>query len=68
MGEVCPSMIQPVLQGKAFLTDVEIARKEKDGVRLWWLGQSGYLLQWHNQHLLLDPYLSDSLTKKYFNL
>jgi len=66
MGEVCPSMIQPVLQGKAFLTDVEIARKEKDGFRLWWLGQSGYLLQWQNQHLLLDPYLSDSLTKKYF--
>ena len=33
--------------------------------RLWWLGQSGFLFQWRGQHLLLDPYLSDSLTKKY---
>ena len=59
-------MIQPVLQDEAFLTDVEMAKREKDGFRLWWLGQSGYLLQWQNQQLLLDPYLSDSLTKKYF--
>ena len=59
-------MIQPVLQDEAFLTDVEMAKRERDGFRLWWLGQSGYLLQWQNQHLLLDPYLSDSLTKKYF--
>ena len=46
MGEVQPSMIQPVLQDEAFLTDVEMAKREKDGFRLWWLGQSGYLLQW----------------------
>ena len=32
---------------------------------LWWLGQSGFLLQWNGTRLLLDPYLSDSLTKKY---
>jgi L-ascorbate metabolism protein UlaG (beta-lactamase superfamily) len=32
---------------------------------LWWLGQSGFLLQWQGVHVLLDPYLSDSLTKKY---
>jgi L-ascorbate metabolism protein UlaG (beta-lactamase superfamily) len=32
---------------------------------LWWLGQSGYLLQWNGKRVLLDPYLSDSLTKKY---
>ncbi len=35
------------------------------GFRLWWLGQSGFLLQWQGIHVLLDPYLSDSLTKKY---
>jgi L-ascorbate metabolism protein UlaG (beta-lactamase superfamily) len=35
------------------------------GFSLWWLGQSGYLLQWHKKRVLLDPYLSDSLTKKY---
>lgn len=32
---------------------------------LWWLGQSGFLLQWKGQRVLIDPYLSDSLTKKY---
>jgi L-ascorbate metabolism protein UlaG (beta-lactamase superfamily) len=32
---------------------------------LWWLGQSGYLLQCNGERLLIDPYLSDSLTKKY---
>ena len=32
---------------------------------LWWLGQSGFLLQWNGKRVLLDPYLSDSLTKKY---
>jgi L-ascorbate metabolism protein UlaG (beta-lactamase superfamily) len=32
---------------------------------LWWLGQSGFLVQWQNHYLLLDPYLSDSLTQKY---
>ncbi len=31
----------------------------------WWLGQSGFLIKWAGKHLLLDPYLSDSLTKKY---
>lgn len=32
---------------------------------LWWLGQSGFLLQWNGKRVLLDPYLSDSLTNKY---
>ncbi len=33
--------------------------------RLWWLGQSGFLLRWNDRQLLFDPYLSDSLTRKY---
>jgi L-ascorbate metabolism protein UlaG (beta-lactamase superfamily) len=36
-------------------------------LHLWWLGQSGFLLQWKGKRLLIDPYLSDSLTKKYAN-
>jgi L-ascorbate metabolism protein UlaG (beta-lactamase superfamily) len=35
------------------------------GLHLWWLGQSGFLLKAAGAHLLLDPYLSDSLTRKY---
>jgi L-ascorbate metabolism protein UlaG (beta-lactamase superfamily) len=57
-------LIQPVLSGDAFLADVRAAR-ERPGVRLWWLGQSGFLVQSGGRHLLIDPYLSDSLTKKY---
>jgi L-ascorbate metabolism protein UlaG (beta-lactamase superfamily) len=41
------------------------AREDRTQVHLWWLGQSGFLIQWQGRHLLLDPYLSDSLTKKY---
>ena len=58
-------MIQPALADDAFLADVEAARREGDKLHLWWLGQSGFLIQWQGRHLLLDPYLSDSLTKKY---
>lgn len=59
-------MIKPVLQHEDFLADIERAREEApDQLHLWWLGQSGFLLQWQGRHLLCDPYLSDSLTKKY---
>ncbi len=57
-------MIEPALSEAAFLEAVR-SRREEPGFRLWWLGQSGFLLQWEGRHLLLDPYLSDSLTKKY---
>ncbi|MBI2191694.1 MAG: MBL fold metallo-hydrolase [Planctomycetes bacterium] len=58
-------MIQPVLAHDAFLNDVRNARVDSARLHLWWLGQSGFLVQWHGHHLLLDPYLSDSLTRKY---
>jgi L-ascorbate metabolism protein UlaG (beta-lactamase superfamily) len=56
-------LIVPVLQDEAFLKDVHSAPSNR--LNLWWLGQSGYLVQWGGQHLLIDPYLSDSLTQKY---
>ena len=55
-------MIQPLRAGEAFLADVRAASGPLD---LWWLGQSGFLVAWEGRHLLLDPYLSDSLTRKY---
>jgi L-ascorbate metabolism protein UlaG (beta-lactamase superfamily) len=60
-------MIQPVLKDEAFLADVRSGNIRDGGFRLWWLGQSGFLVQYEGAHLLLDPYLSDSLTKKYAN-
>lgn len=58
-------MIEPVLRDQALLDDIAAADQKDDGFRLWWLRQSGFLLQWNGRHLLLDPYLSDSLTRKY---
>ena len=58
-------MIRPHLQDESLLADVVAARHDPDALHLWWLGQSGFLAQWQGRHLLLDPYLSDSLTRKY---
>ncbi len=58
-------MISAALKDKAFLSEVQNQIPPHDHFRLWWLGQSGFLIQWETEHLLLDPYLSDSLTKKY---
>lgn len=59
-------MIEPYQSGQALLEDVHrTAGEAGDGFRTWWLGQSGFLIQWRGRHLLFDPYLSDSLTRKY---
>lgn len=60
-------MIQPVLQNDAFLADVAAARRDLRGDRvfLWWVGQSGFLVCHAGECLIFDPYLSDSLTRKY---
>ncbi len=57
-------LIQPLLSDDLFLADVA-AHLPDPGFRIWWLGQSGFLLQTRRKHLLFDPYLSDSLTRKY---
>jgi L-ascorbate metabolism protein UlaG (beta-lactamase superfamily) len=60
------TMIKPQLQDDAFLADVSSARQDDaTHLHLWWLGQSGFLVQWQGRHWLFDPYLSDSLTRKY---
>jgi hypothetical protein len=59
------AMIAAALKGEALLADIRTASRNDHQFRLWWLGQSGFLLQWKGEHLLFDPYLSDSLTKKY---
>jgi L-ascorbate metabolism protein UlaG (beta-lactamase superfamily) len=56
-------VIRPLQSGAALLEDVR--RATPGALHLWWLGQSGFLVAWQGRHLLLDPYLSDSLTRKY---
>ncbi|GHB70739.1 MBL fold metallo-hydrolase [Persicitalea jodogahamensis] len=58
-------MIPAFQKDDTLLADIRATFGEQNGFRLWWLGQSGFLLQWRGRHLLFDPYLSDSLTKKY---
>jgi L-ascorbate metabolism protein UlaG (beta-lactamase superfamily) len=58
-------VIRPLQSHDSLLADIHASNHRDGGFRLWWLGQSGFLLQWHGIHVLLDPYLSDSLTKKY---
>ncbi|MCW5552592.1 MAG: MBL fold metallo-hydrolase [Verrucomicrobiae bacterium] len=48
----------------ALLADIARARAE-GCARLWWLGQSGFLVCTKEATVLFDPYLSDSLTTKY---
>jgi L-ascorbate metabolism protein UlaG (beta-lactamase superfamily) len=58
-------LIEPLQSDDDLLADIRSTAGESAGFRLWWLGQSGFLLQHDGRHLLLDPYLSESLTKKY---
>jgi L-ascorbate metabolism protein UlaG (beta-lactamase superfamily) len=61
-----PIVIEPFLSDDAFLLDVE-AMRDKPGLHVWWLGQSGFLFMHQGHAALIDPYLSESLTEKYAN-
>ena len=58
-------MIEPLQKDETFLADVSAARERSDAIHIWWLGQSGFLIHSGDACALVDPYLSDSLTKKY---
>ena len=58
-------LIQPLLSHAALKRDILDAPRSASTCSVWWLGQSGFLIAWNGQFLLLDPYLSDSLTRKY---
>jgi L-ascorbate metabolism protein UlaG (beta-lactamase superfamily) len=57
-------MLAAYQKDEALLAD--LARTRAAGRScVWWLGQSGFLVQTPQATILFDPYLSDSLTKKY---
>lgn len=58
-------MIAPFQKDDALLAEIQNTATDANSFACWWLGQSGFLIKWVGKHLLLDPYLSDSLTKKY---
>lgn len=53
------------LKDDAFLSDVHAAPADPGTLHVWLLGQSGFLVRYAGRFLLMDPYLSDSLTRKY---
>ena len=58
-------MIVPLQSDQQFLADVTATVARRQGVSLWWLGQSGFLVHYDGHCIAIDPYLSDSLTHKY---
>ncbi len=58
-------LIQPIKKNEDLILEMDSLLDDQDHYHLWWLGQSGFLLQWKNHRILIDPYLSDSLTRKY---
>lgn len=59
------NLIPAYKKDEALLEEMDGLLTKQDQLFIWWLGQSGYLLQWNGQRALVDPYLSDALTKKY---
>ena len=57
-------MIKALRKDQVLLQDI-LDHEASCDLHIWWLGQSGYLLQYKGKRALIDPYLSDSLTKKY---
>src|SRR6476646_3320302 len=58
-------LITAFKKGDELVAEMDSFLSDSDNFHLWWLGQSGFLLQWKGKRVLIDPYLSDSLTKKY---
>jgi L-ascorbate metabolism protein UlaG (beta-lactamase superfamily) len=58
-------LIPAIKKDEALIAEMDRLLQDDTNFHLWWLGQSGFLLQWNGKKILIDPYLSDSLTKKY---
>jgi L-ascorbate metabolism protein UlaG (beta-lactamase superfamily) len=59
-------MITPAKQGAALAREIAETIPAR-GLALWWLGQSGFVIKSNSATLVVDLYLSDSLTLKYAN-
>jgi L-ascorbate metabolism protein UlaG (beta-lactamase superfamily) len=58
-------LIKATKKDQDLVGEMDSLANDEKHFHLWWLGQSGFLLQWKGKRVLIDPYLSDSLTKKY---
>lgn len=60
-------MIEPVKSDDDLQEEMTSVPGPPDGqLEMWWLGQSGFFVRFaRGRSVLIDPYLSDSLTEKY---
>ncbi len=59
-------MVKPKQKNEQLIEDIKSFSSETT-FKVWWLGQSGFLLKYKSETILFDPYLSDSLSVKYQN-
>jgi L-ascorbate metabolism protein UlaG (beta-lactamase superfamily) len=60
-------LIQPVKQGAELAAEIRETAPDAGTIAVWWLGQSGFVYKSRYGTLVIDPYLSESLTAKYAN-
>lgn len=58
-------LIEPVNSGEALAAEIAGTAVPPGEWAAWWLGQSGFVLKSRVGTLVIDPYLSEHLTKKY---
>lgn len=58
-------LIQPHNAGLDLVEAIRSAHPASRSLSIWWLGQSGYVIKSESGTLVIDPYLSESLTDKY---
>lgn len=58
-------MIEPVRSGVELAEEIRAAEPGQEVAAVWWLGQSGFVLKSAGVTVVIDPYLSEHLTRKY---
>jgi L-ascorbate 6-phosphate lactonase len=58
-------LIRPVRSGRDLADEIRDTHPDPGVLAVWWLGQSGYVLRSRHGVLVIDPYLSEHLTRKY---
>jgi L-ascorbate metabolism protein UlaG (beta-lactamase superfamily) len=58
-------MIEPFRQGPELIAEILQTHPSRGSLAIWWLGQSGFLIKTRSGILVIDPYLSEHLTRKY---
>lgn len=58
-------LIRPVRRGRELADEIRTTRPAPGALAVWWLGQSGFVIKSPAGTLVVDPYLSEHLTRKY---